>query len=203
MATKQSNYLAKCKITMLRPHIVNVVSKEFTKAITKEQESKDFQLAMEDYLSTDEYSKLLDSFGGEISTEDIVNTIELLVNTFYNEDEDNFSNFVRNILTNQLIRDKYHITYLPEMIWQDGTIMFDKDSYLEQVANVIDSAIDKSIENHQKVYANHVLNFNTYFSYDQWAYVDAILATAQTNDIDDLTQYVLNNLDFSAIIRRK
>lgn len=190
----QKNYLNKDQIKEVTPHINAFCIKEFKEALKEVREGQEYQQHMEDFLSTDEYDKLMISItNGKDPVKQIVSIVESMVDIAYNEEED-FSRFVRNVLCSRIISTNYNL-------WISTYDEFDSEDYLDAVADIVDKEISAKVEKTQKEYTESILKMRTsMYTWDVPKKVGAVLATTQCGSIDEIEQSILNNIDFEAIV---
>ena len=193
----QENYLSEAQVKEVTPHINEFCVKEFKKAVKNIQEGDEFQQHMEDFLCTKEYDELLESINKNGNTvEQIVNLVEAVVNTIYEEEED-FDYLIHSLLHSTVIVKKYNL-------WISTKETFTQENYLDLVADVVDKAISIKLERAQKQYAINKLNMITeIYNFSIPNKITAIIATAQCGSIEEIEQTVVNSMDFEAYALRK
>lgn len=197
----QNQYLSLKKIELLKPHIDTFVRNQYNNAIVDHEESDEFLKYMEDYLSTDSYTELLDSFKGKDTTKEVVNLLEMLVDVMYDDtddDEHSFDWFIKDTLSSNLICKTYNLWAIDKFIYVEGK-SFKKNTYLNDIAYVVDQAIDHKIEQEQKSYATKQLKIRWCFDWNIMTKLDAVLATAQCGSLDEVEQLIVNSFDFEAL----
>jgi hypothetical protein len=200
----QEEFLTSNKINKITPHINEYFLTKFKEAIVELEDSDAYLAKMEEFLSTDEYDKILENYTDD-TADKYVSWIKKLVDEFYDADKDkDFSYFVRNTIEESyFLRNAFNLRQITSKVWQNKASLTE-DDYVEVLTNLVNEVIEDTIISHQKNYATSelkVLHFPNW--QDRSSKLNAVLATAQCGSLSEIEKLVDNSFDWQDIIIRK